>query len=68
MKAGDMDFVGGLFAIRFVDGCGPEKCAEIYVEDDENYFLKARVSALWLADLEATARRARDAYKAIGGK
>ena len=47
----DMDIVGKLFGIRFVDGGLPNGLIEVYIEDDENYFYKHRFNAFWLPDL-----------------
>jgi hypothetical protein len=57
LREGDLDIVGGLFAIRFRDGCSTG-CAEIYVEDDTYYHLKCTIDRLWLKDLENVVKEA----------
>lgn len=47
LRESEMSVIGQLFAIRFV----AENQVELYVEDDEFYFLKARFSRDWLEDL-----------------
>lgn len=51
------EVVGGLFGVRFVDGCS-NGCAELYVEDDGNWHFKMRFDRAWLKDLAAVANRA----------
>lgn len=58
MRAGDMDIIGALFAIKFIDGCGENGCAELYIEDDEFYHPKCVFSRLWLGDLKRVAEKA----------
>jgi len=50
LKASDLDIVGKLFGLRFVDGCS-NGCVELYIEDDENWHYKMRFDRSWLADL-----------------
>jgi hypothetical protein len=50
LRRGDLDAVGSLFGIRFTDG-GSWGIAELYIEDDESYFLKATFDRSWLNDL-----------------
>lgn len=47
LREGNMSVIGQLFAIRFV----AENQVELYIEDDEFYFMKARFSRDWLDDL-----------------
>jgi hypothetical protein len=51
MKAEDMDIRGALFGFRFVSGGSPNGIVELYIEDDENYFLKATFNMLWVKEL-----------------
>lgn len=48
--AGELDFVGAQFGLKFTDGCD-NGCAEIYSEDDDNWFLQIRCDRIWLGDL-----------------
>lgn len=48
--AGDLDFIGAQFGLKFTDGCD-NGCAEIYSEDDDNWFLQIRCDRIWLGDL-----------------
>lgn len=50
LKKSDMHITGVLFGMRFVPG-GSNGLVELYVEDDENYFLKVVFDRFWLGDL-----------------
>jgi hypothetical protein len=47
LRESDMDVVGGLFALRFIE----RNLVELYVEDDEWYHFKATFNKHWLVDL-----------------
>ncbi len=51
LRAEDMDVRRKLFGMRLVDGGSPDGIVELYIEDDENFFLKASFNYLWLDDL-----------------
>lgn len=52
LRQRDMTIIGGLFALRFLpDG----NMAELYIEDDEFYHLKASFNREWLNDLRIVA-------------
>lgn len=50
VRAGELHIVGGLFAVRFIDGCS-NGCVELFVEDDEWYHRKLTFDRNWLSDL-----------------
>jgi hypothetical protein len=54
LRAGDMDVRGGLFALRFTEGCS-NGCVELYMEDDGWYHLTATFDRVWLPDLAKVA-------------
>ncbi len=60
LKEHDMDVIRNLFGIRFVPGGAPEGCFELYIEDDENYHYKLTANNVWLDDLIATAKAAKE--------
>lgn len=57
LKLEDMKIVGGLFALRFVPD---SDMVELYLEDDENFFLKASFNKSWLNDLRIVAEAGDD--------
>lgn len=60
LRSSELDVIGKLFAIRFVNGCS-NGCVELYVEDDDWYHHKATFDRAWLNDLLAVVKRAIDA-------
>ena len=56
LKAEDLDVVGRLFGLRFAPGCS-NRCVELYIEDDENWFYKCTFDSSWLIDLANVATR-----------
>ena len=60
-REGDMDVVGGLFALRLVPS--PSKSGtwvELYVEDDTYFHHKTTFDKLWLPDLIRVATQAQN--------
>lgn len=51
LRKDDMDIVGELFGIRFIKHLDDISLIELYIEDDENYFLKCKFHPFWLKDL-----------------
>lgn len=51
LTADDMNVVGECFGLRFVTGGAPEGIVELYIEDDENFFLKTSFNHFWFDDL-----------------
>ena len=58
LRSEDLDVVGDLFGIRFIGPKGNET-VELYIEDDESYYLRTKFNVLWLPDLESVVSRAR---------
>ena len=58
---------GHLFLIAEVEGAAsPGPRLGLFIEDDENYFLKCTYSAGWSADLLDTARKVHEYYQCTG--
>ena len=62
LKEGDMDVAGGLFGIRFTEGCS-YGCAELYIEDDINFHFVAKFDRVWLGDLLMVTKEALEISK-----
>lgn len=61
LRAEDLDIVGVQFGIRIIKReKGQSDRIELYLEDDQNYFLKQTFAAFWLDDLIKVAQQARD--------
>lgn len=59
LKESDMDVVGNLFGMRFIKRDGLRDLVELYIEDDENYHLKASFDRTWLNDLQYVTEKAK---------
>lgn len=66
-RADDLNIHGELWGLRFTEGCS-NGCAELYVEDDDFWHLKATFDRIWLADLLKVLESAKAAGRFIGGK
>lgn len=62
LRADDMDVVGSLFGLRFVEGGLPNGLVELYVEDDEYYHYKTQFNHFWLNDLAMVVEIAKEHF------
>ena len=59
LRAEDMDIVGNLFGIRFMPGfIARPAYIELYIEDDERFYLTAEFAESWLSDLQSIINQA----------
>ena len=60
-------YKGRLFLIAELAGdASPGPLLGLFIEDDENYFLKCHYSADWSADLVVTAQKVHEYYQSTG--
>lgn len=64
IKVGELDVVGRLFGLKFVEG-GSNGLVELYIEDDENYHYKCSFDRYWLTDLTNVVNEALDKVRVV---
>lgn len=66
LKAQDLDYMGAMFGMRFLDDIGaPKGCIALYLEDDESWHYVCTFNHFWVNDLVQNMVEARLHYNKI---